>query len=41
MFPLLFAIGAGPMLVSQEKEQGTLGWISSLPVRPRSIVMSK
>ncbi len=41
MVPLLFAIGAGPMLVSQEKEQGTLNWIGSLPVGPRSIVMSK
>ena len=41
MIPLLFAIGAGPMLVSQEKEQRTLGWIGSLPVGPRSIVLSK
>ena len=41
MIPFLFAIGAGPMLVSQEKEQRTLGWIGSLPVRPRSIVLSK
>ena len=39
MIPLLFAIGAGPMLVSQEKEQRTLGWIGSLPVGPRSIVL--
>ena len=35
MVPFLFAIGAGPMLVSQEKEQRTLGWIGSLPVGPR------
>jgi len=41
MVPLLFALGAGPMLVSQEKEQRTLNWIGSLPVRPRSIVLSK
>ena len=41
MVPFLFAIGAGPMLVSQEKEQRTLGWIGSLPVNPRSIILSK
>ncbi len=41
MIPFLFAIGAGPMLVSQEKEQRTLGWIGSLPIHPRSIVCSK
>ncbi len=41
MVPLLFSIGAGPMLVSQEKEQRTLGWIGSLPVNPRSIIFSK
>ena len=29
------------MLVSQEKEQRTLGWIGSLPVGPQSIVLSK
>jgi hypothetical protein len=41
LIPFLFAIGAGPMLVSQEKEQRTLGWIGSLPVRRRSIVLTK
>ena len=41
MVPFLFAIGASPMLVSQEKEQGTLNWLGSLPVSPRSIMMSK
>jgi len=41
MVPLLFAIGAGPMLVSQEKEQRTLSWMGSLPIGPRSIVLSK
>ena len=41
MIPFLFAIGAGPLLVSQEKEQRTLGWIGALPINPRSIVLSK
>ena len=41
LVPLLFAIGAGPLLVSQEKEQRSLRWMASLPVRPRSIVISK
>jgi len=41
MVPILFAIGSGPMLVSQEKEQHTLSWIGSLPIDPRSIVLSK
>ena len=41
LIPVLFAIGVGPILVSQEKEQRTLRWMVSLPVSPRSIVISK
>ena len=41
LIPVLFAVGVGPLLVSQEKELRTLRWMASLPVRPRSIVISK
>jgi hypothetical protein len=39
--PILFALGAAAILVSQEKEQRTLLWYSSLPIAPRMIVQSK
>ncbi len=39
--PVLFALGAAALLVSQEKEQRTLLWYSSLPIAPRTIVQSK
>ncbi|MFO0384201.1 MAG: hypothetical protein ACK506_21055 [Pirellula sp.] len=39
--PILFALGAAALLVSQEKEQKTLLWYSSLPIAPRTIVQSK
>lgn len=39
--PILFAIGVGGMLVGQEKELGTLGWLSSLPIAARDIVRVK
>ena len=39
--PILFALGAAALLVSQEKEQRTLLWYSSLPIAPRTIVQSK
>ena len=41
LIPVLFAVGVGPLLVSQEKEQRTLRWMASLPVPPWSIVVSK
>lgn len=41
MNPILFALGAAALLVSQEKEQRTLLWYSSLPIAPRTIVQSK
>jgi hypothetical protein len=39
--PILFALGAAALLVSQEKEQRTLLWYSSLPIAPRTIIQSK
>ncbi|MFN7878076.1 MAG: ABC-2 transporter permease [Pirellula sp.] len=39
--PILFGLGAAALLVSQEKEQRTLLWYSSLPIAPRTIVQSK
>ncbi len=39
--PILFALGAAALLVSQEKEQRTLLWYSSLPIAPRTIVQSR
>ena len=41
LIPILFAVGVGPLLISQEKENRTLRWMASLPVPPRSIVVSK
>ena len=41
LLPVLFAVGVGPMLISQEKEQRTLRWMASLPIPSRSIVTSK
>jgi ABC-type transport system involved in multi-copper enzyme maturation permease subunit len=39
--PILFAVGVGPVLVSQEKEQRTMLWLSSLPLSARWIVGAK
>ncbi len=36
--PLLFAVGAGAVLVGQEKEQATVLWLRSLPIAPIKIV---
>ena len=41
LIPVLFAVGVGPLLVSQEKEQRTLHWMASLPIEPKSMVVSK
>lgn len=41
LLPALFAAGAGALLIGQEKEQGTMAWVASLPVPPRSIIASK
>jgi ABC-type transport system involved in multi-copper enzyme maturation permease subunit len=39
--PCLFAIGAGAMLVSQEKELRSIGWLCTLPISHRNILISK
>ncbi|HBJ37090.1 MAG TPA: hypothetical protein DDZ51_20530, partial [Planctomycetaceae bacterium] len=39
--PGLFAVGAGALLVGQEKELRTIQWLSSLPIRPQTIVRVK
>ena len=39
--PLLFAIGAGALLIGQEKEQRTLGWLRTLPIAAGAIVRVK
>lgn len=39
--PGLFAVGAGALLVGQEKEMRTIQWLSSLPIRPQTIVRIK
>ncbi len=41
MIPCLFSLGCGPLLVSQEKEQKTLLWLSSIPIPPSQIVFAK
>ncbi len=39
--PALFAVGAGAMSVSQEKETRTLAWLTSMPISPNQLVWSK
>ncbi len=39
--PSLFAVGAGAMSISQEKETRTLGWLSSLPLSSKRLSMTK
>lgn len=39
--PGLFAVGAGALLVGQEKEARTIQWLSSLPIRSQTIVRIK
>ena len=39
--PAFFAVGAGAMSVSQEKETRTLGWLSSLPLTQESLINTK
>ncbi|AMV32696.1 hypothetical protein VN12_11275 [Pirellula sp. SH-Sr6A] len=41
LMPSLFAVGAGAMLIGQEKELRTLSWLSSLPISAPRIVMTK
>ena len=39
--PSLFAVGAGVLLVGQEKERRTLDWLRSLPIAARDLVAVK
>ncbi len=39
--PALFAVGAGAMSVSQEKETRTLGWLTSLPLATNRLIKTK
>jgi hypothetical protein len=39
--PTLFAVGAGVLLVGQEKERRTLDWLRSLPIAARDLVAVK
>ncbi len=41
VFPVLFAAGAGAVLVGQERDLRTIDWMSSLPLRPRQWVLVK
>jgi ABC-type transport system involved in multi-copper enzyme maturation permease subunit len=41
LLPSLFAAGAAAVLVGQEKEQGTLMWLTSLPVPPSQLIRAK
>jgi hypothetical protein len=39
--PLLFALGCGALLVSQEKEQRTIHWLRAMPISRRQILGAK
>lgn len=39
--PGLFAVGAGALLIGQEKELKTIRWLSSLPIPPRQLLRTK
>jgi len=41
LMPSLFAVGAGAILISQDKEQRTIGWLNSLPIAARTILRAK
>ncbi len=41
LLPALFAAGAAAVLVGQEKEQGTLTWLTALPVPPVRVITLK
>ncbi len=38
--PILFAVGAGAILVGSEKEARSLTWLTSLPIGPRELVLN-
>lgn len=39
--PGLFATGAGAVMVGYERDQGTMRWLSSLPIIPKALVLQK
>ena len=41
VIPAMFAVGAGAVLVGQEKEQCTILWLSSLPVPKKTLIYCK
>lgn len=41
VFPILFAAGAGAVLVGQERETRTLEWVTGLPISPRHLIVVK
>ena len=41
LFPILFAAGAGAVLVGQEREQRTMDWLATLPVSPHQLIAGK
>ncbi|TWT92057.1 hypothetical protein [Stieleria varia] len=41
LFPGLFAIGAGPMLIGNERFSRTLDWLMLLPISPKRLILTK
>ncbi len=41
MLPTMYAAGVSAVLVSQEKELRTLGWLTAIPVSPAQLILSK
>lgn len=41
MLPLLFCVGAGPVMVGMERETRTLRWLQMMPISPRRIIATK
>ena len=39
--PGLFATGAGAVMIGHEREQGTMRWLSTLPIKPKLLVLQK
>ncbi len=39
--PILFSVGAGAVLVGQEKEQSSLWWLVAQPITPNQIIATK
>lgn len=39
--PAIFAVGAGAVLIGQEKEKRTIEWLSSMPIAAAELVKTK